>query len=49
MKTEIEIKERLEWLLRAVDDEENQISTVQTQLWAQIDFITKFLGVTVNG
>ena len=39
MRTEQEIKDRLKWLLKAVDDEENQNEITQSQLWQQIDFI----------
>ena len=45
MKTENEIRERLNWLLKALDDEENQNEMQQAKLWAMIDFI-KWLGVT---
>ena len=39
MKTEQEIKERLQWLIKALDEPENQLDNIQTRLWAQIDFI----------
>ena len=39
MRTQEEIKSRLQWLLKAVDDEENQNEITQAQLWQQIDFI----------
>ena len=39
MRTEQEIKDRLQWLLKAVDDEENQNEIVHAQLWQQVDFI----------
>lgn len=39
MRSEEEIKEKLQWLLQAVDDEENQSEIAQVQLWTQIDFI----------
>lgn len=39
MRTEKEIKEKLQWLLKAIDDEENQSDLMQVKLWAQIDFI----------
>lgn len=45
MKTENEIKERLNWLIKALDDEDNQTESQQIKIWAQIDFI-KWLGVT---
>lgn len=44
MKTENEIKERLKWLIQALDDPENQCEKMQIKLWTQIDFI-KWLGV----
>ena len=44
MKTENEIRERLNWLIKALDDEENQSEIQQAKLWAMIDFI-KWLGV----
>lgn len=44
MKTENEIRERLNWLLKALDDKENQNEIQQVKIWAQIDFI-KWLGV----
>lgn len=44
MKTENEIRERLNWLLKALDDEENQNEIQQIKIWTQIDFI-KWLGV----
>ena len=37
MKSEQEIQAKLEWLLKAVDDEENQQEAVQIRLWAQIN------------
>lgn len=45
MKTENEIRERLNWLIKALDDEENKNEIQQAKLWAQIDFI-KWMGVT---
>lgn len=39
MKNPEEIKERLQWLLKAVDEPENQNLTQQVKLYAQIDFI----------
>ncbi|MBQ1988283.1 MAG: hypothetical protein II234_00065 [Clostridia bacterium] len=45
MKTEEQIKERLKWLINALDDEDNQTECQQVKLWAQIDFI-KWLGVS---
>ena len=44
MKSEQEIRTRLEWLLKAIDDPENQSEMMQSKLFAQIDFI-KWLGV----
>ena len=44
MKTEQEIRERLNWLIEAVDEDENQNDKAQCKLWAQIDFI-RWLGV----
>lgn len=44
MKTEKEIKERLNWLIKALDDPDNQTENQQIKLYAQIDFI-KWLGV----
>lgn len=45
MKTEQEIKTKLEWLIKALDDPENQTMLQQCKLYAQIDLI-KWLGVT---
>lgn len=39
MKTEKEINDKYEWLLKALDDEENQDDLSQAKLWAQIDLI----------
>lgn len=39
MKTEKEIKERLKWLLQALDDPDNQTENQQIKLYAQIDLI----------
>ena len=44
MKTEKEIKERLQWLIKALDDPDNQTEKQQIKLYAQIDLI-KWLGV----
>lgn len=44
MKTEKEIKERLEWLINSTYDKDNQSELQQAKLYAQIDFI-KWLGV----
>ena len=44
MKTEKEIREKLEWLLKAVDDEDNQSENQQIKLWTQIDFCNWILG-----
>lgn len=43
MKTEQELKDKLEWLLKAVDDEENQQEVVQIKLYAQIDLLRSIL------
>lgn len=45
MKTEAEIKAKLQWLIKALDEEENQSDITQTKLYAQIDFI-RWLGVS---
>jgi hypothetical protein len=45
MRTEEEIKERLQWLLQALDDEENQHEITQAKLWSQIDFIKWLVGI----
>ena len=44
MKTEKEIKERLKWLIKALDDPDNQTEIQQIKLYAQIDFI-RWLGI----
>lgn len=44
MKTEEEIKAKLKWLIKAIDDIENQDDITQCKLWAQIDII-RWLGV----
>ena len=44
MRTEEEMKEKLQWLIKAVDDEENQTELMQAKLYAQID-IFRWLGV----
>lgn len=44
MKTEKEIKERLDWLIKALDDPDNQTEIQKVKLHAQIDFI-RWLGV----
>lgn len=43
MKTEQELKDKLEWLLKAVDDEENQQEVIQIKLYAQIDLLRSIL------
>ena len=47
MKSEKEIKERLDWLIKALDDPDNQTEIQQIKLYTQIDFI-KWLGVKNN-
>lgn len=44
MKTEEEIKQRLKWLIKALDDPDNQTEIQQAKLYAQIDLIM-WLGV----
>ena len=44
MKTEEEIRQRLNWLIKALDDPDNQTEIQQAKLYTQIDFI-KWLGV----
>lgn len=44
MKTEKEIQERLEWLIAAIYDKDNQSDLAQAKLYAQIDLI-KWMGV----
>lgn len=39
MRTEDEIKSRLQWLIAALDEAENQSEIMQVKLYAQIDFI----------
>lgn len=39
MKTEKEIKERLNWLVKALDDSDNQTEIQKVKLHAQIDLI----------
>ena len=34
-----DIEKRFNWLLKAVDDEDNQDPSTQCKLWSQIDFI----------
>lgn len=38
-RTNEEVQKRYEWLLKAVDEEENQDDITQAKLWSQIDFI----------
>lgn len=45
MKTEEEIREKLEWLINATYDKDNDSDLAKAKLYAQIDFI-KWLGVT---
>ena len=47
MKTEEEIKAKLQWLIKALDDEDNQTESQQVKLWAQIDFC-RWLGVSLQ-
>lgn len=47
MKTESEIREKLQWLIKALDDEDNSSETAQIKLYAQIDFC-RWLGVQPN-
>ena len=44
MRTEQEIREKLEWLIKALDEEENQTTFQQCKIYAQIDLI-RWLGV----
>ena len=44
MRTEEELKEKLQWLIKAVDEEENKTELMQAKLYAQID-IFRWLGV----
>ena len=37
MKTEAEIQERLEWLYKALDDEDNSTEISQIKIWQWID------------
>ena len=39
MRSEDEIKSRLQWLITALDEPENQSEIMQVKLYAQIDFI----------
>ena len=39
MKSEDEIKSRLQWLIAALDEFDNQSEIMQVKLYAQIDFI----------
>ena len=39
MKTKEEIQKRLDWLIKALDDKDNQTETQQIKLYAQIDLI----------
>lgn len=45
MKSEQEIKDRLKWLLKAVDDEENKAEISQIKLWEQIELIKWLVGL----
>ena len=44
MKTESEIRERLEWLINAAYDKDNQTELQQAKIYAQIDLL-KWIGV----
>lgn len=39
MRSEDEIRERLQWLIAVLDESENQSEIMQVKLYAQIDFI----------
>ena len=39
MKSIEKLNKKLEWLLKAIDDEENQSEIQQVKLWAQIDLL----------
>lgn len=39
MKTETEIKKRLEWILKAIDDEDNQSEIQQIKLYAELNLL----------
>ena len=45
MKKEEQIREKLEWLINATYDKDNDSELAQAKLYAQIDLI-KWLGVT---
>lgn len=45
MKSIEELNKKLEWLLKAVDDEENQSEIQQVKLWTQIDLINWILEI----
>lgn len=45
MKSIEELNKKLEWLLKAVDDEENQSEIQQIKLWTQIDLINWILEI----
>lgn len=45
MRTENEIKERLEWAKKALDDEDNASELDQIKLWQWIDALTWVLSV----
>lgn len=40
MKTENEVKERLEWAIKALDDEDNASELDQIKLWQWIDALS---------
>ena len=46
MKTEQEIKERLQWLIQQLDEPECQSEVQQAKIYAQIDFARWLLGGT---
>lgn len=39
MKNEQEIKERIQWLVTAIDEEENDNKIMQAKLWYAIDML----------
>ena len=44
MKTIEEIEQRKEWIIKALDDSDNQTETQQIKLYAQLDLINWVLG-----
>lgn len=47
-RTNEEIQKRYDWLLKAVDDENNQDIKTQCKLWSQIDFILWLEGKPIS-